>query len=851
MSENFTILPSNHSDSDLALAAQRGQKGAFVEIVARHQAMVCAITFASLRDFAASEDAAQETFLLAWKKINTLEDRAKLRGWLAQIAKNVALTQLRKLARSVTQVSTTDLSVKIDELVDPAPLPDEVAASKEELALVCSALEALPDTFREPLVLFYREGHSVKAVAAALEISEDAARQRLSRGRDMLRGRVHDLVERVLTHHQPTALFTIAVAVAIGALTAPSVIAGTVFASSAVSAATAASSTSLATQITTTMTTVKSTAGLAAGLALLCLPLGYATRASLEPNTAPQAVPISVTATPHDSRPARLQSLLDGPQGSLFAEWKKLHEVHGSTAADMPGLYAAIAAIKDPLKRRAFRAAQLAEWVELDATAGFAFLHQENKDYDQRQHFFSEWLAKNPNAAVQALLREPKDWDQLARNHLSEIAKVAPSLIPSIVAKFSQERGVFDFHIANAFTTLAEQGLDAARELALTQTGTHRVQAVLGVASAWAKKDAAAALAWAKSLPEGDEQLEAIRGVLIGQASVNPTAALDQMHTVPPGGREGYFATTTGARVLKAAAERDFDATVAWLAANPAKLGRQDMEGLSQVLPKYLGADPTGFLQKHLTQGSLGPLVHSVHSALMNDCKGNTIEVWQWLTKQGDDASVQSLRQVALTTTARENEDLALQMIADLPPPSGDPERDALLREAAVSLLFGNSVPRDIDAVLKKAPANYAQILLIQGFDRLNGSLLTNPQAWAQKIPLLPEEAKIMAQVTLARSWAEQDAFAASQYTAGLPTGPEKDAAITGLVQSIAEELPQEALVWAESMQGGFIQGSLQHAFHALNRQDPNAAKQWLENSKLKEEERNILRQSLTESGVK
>src|SRR5438309_12127203 len=83
-------------DAELVLAARRGDKRAFVEIVARHQAMVCGNALGILSDFAASEDAAQETFLTAWLKFHDLHEPERLRAWLAQIASNAALGLLRR-----------------------------------------------------------------------------------------------------------------------------------------------------------------------------------------------------------------------------------------------------------------------------------------------------------------------------------------------------------------------------------------------------------------------------------------------------------------------------------------------------------------------------------------------------------------------------------------------------------------------------------------------------------------------------------------------------------------------------------------------------------------------------------
>src|SRR5438034_11394463 len=84
------------SDAELVRAARQGDKPAFVEIVARHQAMVCGIALGVLGDFAASEDAAQDALLTAWRKIHELREPERLRAWLGEIARNAALGHLRR-----------------------------------------------------------------------------------------------------------------------------------------------------------------------------------------------------------------------------------------------------------------------------------------------------------------------------------------------------------------------------------------------------------------------------------------------------------------------------------------------------------------------------------------------------------------------------------------------------------------------------------------------------------------------------------------------------------------------------------------------------------------------------------
>src|SRR5262245_16301572 len=235
------------ADADLVRAARAGDKRAFVEIVARHQAMVCGVALSVLGDFAASEDAGQEAFLTAWRKLHELREPERLRAWLAQIARNAALGHLRRTR------GHDDLE-DVLSIPDEGPLPDEVAANEEEAALVRDSLARLPETYRLPLVLFYREGQSVTAVAASLGISEDAVKQRLARGREMLRERMSGLIETVLMRTRPTAVFTMGVAVAIGALAAPAVIAGAAFAASTAGSAAASSTTPLLTAMSTSKT---------------------------------------------------------------------------------------------------------------------------------------------------------------------------------------------------------------------------------------------------------------------------------------------------------------------------------------------------------------------------------------------------------------------------------------------------------------------------------------------------------------------------------------------------------------------------------------------------------------------
>ncbi|MDX2088024.1 MAG: sigma-70 family RNA polymerase sigma factor [Kofleriaceae bacterium] len=177
------------TDAELVEASRRGQREAFGQLVTRYQDLVCAVSYSSTRDWNLSEDVAQDTFIAAWSQLGQLRETSRLRSWLCGIARNLAHKARRRTRREV----------EIDEAL-PALDDDPFAttAQAEVDRVVREALARIPDTYREPLVLYYCEQQSVREIAESLGIAEAAAMQRLSRGRRHLAAGVDALVERAL-----------------------------------------------------------------------------------------------------------------------------------------------------------------------------------------------------------------------------------------------------------------------------------------------------------------------------------------------------------------------------------------------------------------------------------------------------------------------------------------------------------------------------------------------------------------------------------------------------------------------------------------------------------------------------
>src|SRR4051812_30312015 len=196
---------ASESDSDLWQHACRGSTPAFEALVRRYQSLVCSVAYSACGNLALSEDVAQETFWTVWRQRAALERPDRLRAWLCGIARNLAKDARRKASRPVDSAEAPDL---LTGLSADEPGPDEEAVSREEESLVWQALGRIPEVYREPLILFYREDRSVAEVAGALALSEDAVKQRLSRGRGMLREQVTELVEGGLRRSRPGRRFT-------------------------------------------------------------------------------------------------------------------------------------------------------------------------------------------------------------------------------------------------------------------------------------------------------------------------------------------------------------------------------------------------------------------------------------------------------------------------------------------------------------------------------------------------------------------------------------------------------------------------------------------------------------------
>lgn len=172
---------SRASEIALVNRAREGDRNAFSELVRAHVEGVLHVIYRMCGDMRVAEDAAQETFIQAWLRLQSYRPGTSLRSWLYRIAVNTAIDMLRKEKRILPG------AVEDIKLASPELGPEALAIQSERAETVQQAVLALPDASRAVLVLREYEGLSYQEIAEALDIPVGTVMSRLNYARKLLR----------------------------------------------------------------------------------------------------------------------------------------------------------------------------------------------------------------------------------------------------------------------------------------------------------------------------------------------------------------------------------------------------------------------------------------------------------------------------------------------------------------------------------------------------------------------------------------------------------------------------------------------------------------------------------------
>jgi RNA polymerase sigma-70 factor (ECF subfamily) len=159
-------------DSDLVRAAQAGDVGSFELLYSRYVPVVHSILLGRLPAVDA-DDVTQNVFITAYSKLSKLRDPAAFAGWIARIARNAAEDHRRR----TEEVAELDV-----EYATRATQSDAA-----EAASALAAIRALPEAYRDTLMLRLVEGMSGAEIAERTGLTPGSVRVNLHRGMQLLR----------------------------------------------------------------------------------------------------------------------------------------------------------------------------------------------------------------------------------------------------------------------------------------------------------------------------------------------------------------------------------------------------------------------------------------------------------------------------------------------------------------------------------------------------------------------------------------------------------------------------------------------------------------------------------------
>lgn len=153
-----------------------------------------------LTDRALAEDAVQEAFVAAFRSFHKFENRSSLKTWLHRITVNAALMKLRKINRLKEQTIDEFLpefnhyECRIEAPWNHMASIEDVIAGEQTRVQVHTAINKLPGTYRNVLLLRDIEGYNTSEVTELLGISESNVKVRLHRARAALKKLIEPLL---------------------------------------------------------------------------------------------------------------------------------------------------------------------------------------------------------------------------------------------------------------------------------------------------------------------------------------------------------------------------------------------------------------------------------------------------------------------------------------------------------------------------------------------------------------------------------------------------------------------------------------------------------------------------------
>ena len=166
-----------------------GQTNYFSYIVEKHKDVVFSIALKVLRNREDAEEIAQESFIKAYKSLNTFKGNSQFSTWLYRIAYNNCMSEVRK--RKIKFTSTDDVQISEEtEEMNFDGIPEENRAH-----YVKDAMEKLPEDEYTLILLYYFEEKTIDEICTITKLSESNVKVKLFRARKKLSAILNELMK--------------------------------------------------------------------------------------------------------------------------------------------------------------------------------------------------------------------------------------------------------------------------------------------------------------------------------------------------------------------------------------------------------------------------------------------------------------------------------------------------------------------------------------------------------------------------------------------------------------------------------------------------------------------------------
>ena len=181
------------SDLELVARAREGDAAAFGELVERHGSAVYRAALAVLGSAPDAEDAAQDAFIAAFRRLASFRGDSSFKTWLLAIAWRQAINQRRGVARWWRQVTKRGVDAADEdrcEIAGTDPSPEQTAAGRQLRQAIRGEIQALPVKLRDTLLLAQTGDWTYEEIAVIVGAPLGTVKWRVSEARRVIKARL-------------------------------------------------------------------------------------------------------------------------------------------------------------------------------------------------------------------------------------------------------------------------------------------------------------------------------------------------------------------------------------------------------------------------------------------------------------------------------------------------------------------------------------------------------------------------------------------------------------------------------------------------------------------------------------